>query len=88
MCVWDGMPYLSRLQVLAPIYGNNEYAANFFKKILDLRDVSCDDLLLELSSLSQATVTDQQGLLITLRRIYSKLSDMMQQNKETTKIIK
>jgi hypothetical protein len=85
--VWDGMPYLSTLDVLAPIYGQSAGAAAFFKTILKLRDVSCEDLLLELSSLSQATVIDSKPLSNTLKQIYSKLSEMSQ-NKEVTKVIK
>lgn len=75
-CIWEGPSFLQAKQVLSPLYGANQSASTFFKTILNMRDLSYNDLIDELKMLS-ANGTAEPCLIETKApKVYAALDAM------------
>ena len=82
--MWDGLPCLSKYQVLAPVYGKDHQAAVLFRDLLKMQDATYHHLIGELRDMSSRDNTPARQKLLD---IYSELSQMGR-DKETRTYIK
>ncbi|KIW14560.1 hypothetical protein PV08_07344 [Exophiala spinifera] len=75
-CIWEGPSFLRVKQVLKPLYGANPSASSFFKSILNLRDVSYDDLIDELKIPSTKATERSPPIESKASEVYSALNAM------------
>ncbi|ETI26864.1 hypothetical protein G647_10310 [Cladophialophora carrionii CBS 160.54] len=75
-CIWEGPSFLQAKQVLSPLYGANQSASSFFKTILNMRNVSYNDLIDELKMLSTKATAGSPLIESKAPKVYAALDAM------------
>ncbi|OAL29177.1 hypothetical protein AYO20_09230 [Fonsecaea nubica] len=75
-CIWEGPSFLQAKQALSPLYEANQSASSFFKTILEMRDVSYNDLIDELKMLSTKVTTESRLTESEAPKVYAALDAM------------
>ncbi|OAG40830.1 hypothetical protein AYO21_04907 [Fonsecaea monophora] len=75
-CIWEGPSFLQAKQVLSPLYEANQSASSFFKTILEMRDVSYNDLIDELKMLTTKVTAGSRPIESEAPEVYAALNAM------------